>query len=240
MLRRRPQARAGKSRRFNQVLGQGQVLRRALGVPLGVVAGYYRGGLDQVIMRLTDAWLAFPFLILAIGLVTILGPSLTNATLAIGVAFFYLTQQNYTLFNGYQGFARIEPPTLFGLDLSAPRPFYYVCLAVSTAAVLGVMYVSRSTFGIALQAIRDNETRARFVGISVRRYRWIAFMVSGGITSIPAAMPSSVLMKRSGTSTVSEGPRRVAKISETRSLVDQLAPKSAVSICLTKITSCTP
>ena len=37
-------------------------------------------------MRLTDAWLAFPFLILAIGLVTILGPSLTNATLAIGLA----------------------------------------------------------------------------------------------------------------------------------------------------------
>jgi peptide/nickel transport system permease protein len=36
-------------------------------------------------MRLTDAWLAFPFLILAIGLVTIMGPSLTNATVAIGL-----------------------------------------------------------------------------------------------------------------------------------------------------------
>jgi peptide/nickel transport system permease protein len=57
----------------------------AIGVPVGLVAGYYRGALDQVIMRLTDAWLAFPFLILAIGLVTILGPSLTNATLAIGL-----------------------------------------------------------------------------------------------------------------------------------------------------------
>ena len=57
----------------------------AIGVPLGLVAGYYRGPLDQVLMRLTDAWLAFPFLILAIGLVTILGASLTNATLAIGL-----------------------------------------------------------------------------------------------------------------------------------------------------------
>jgi peptide/nickel transport system permease protein len=57
----------------------------ALGVPLGLVAGFYRGPLDQALMRLTDAWLAFPFLILAIGLVTILGPSLTNATLAIGL-----------------------------------------------------------------------------------------------------------------------------------------------------------
>jgi peptide/nickel transport system permease protein len=57
----------------------------AVGVPLGLIAGYYRGPLDQALMRLTDAWLAFPFLILAIGLVTILGASLTNATLAIGL-----------------------------------------------------------------------------------------------------------------------------------------------------------
>jgi peptide/nickel transport system permease protein len=57
----------------------------AVGVPVGLAAGYYRGALDQVIMRVTDAWLAFPFLILAIGLVAILGPSLTNATLAIGL-----------------------------------------------------------------------------------------------------------------------------------------------------------
>jgi peptide/nickel transport system permease protein len=61
------------------------LLAIAIGVPVGLMAGYYRGALDQLIMRLTDAWLAFPFLILAIGLVTILGPSLTNATLAIGL-----------------------------------------------------------------------------------------------------------------------------------------------------------
>lgn len=61
------------------------LLAMALGVPVGLVAGYHRGALDQLIMRLTDAWLAFPFLILAIGLVTIMGPSLTNAMLAIGL-----------------------------------------------------------------------------------------------------------------------------------------------------------
>jgi peptide/nickel transport system permease protein len=57
----------------------------AVGVSAGLIAGYYRGAIDQAVMRLTDAWLSFPFLILAIGLVTILGPSLTNATLAIGL-----------------------------------------------------------------------------------------------------------------------------------------------------------
>ncbi len=61
------------------------LLAMVIGVPIGLVAGYYRGALDQLIMRLTDAWLAFPFLILAIGLVTIMGASLTNATLAIGL-----------------------------------------------------------------------------------------------------------------------------------------------------------
>jgi ABC-type dipeptide/oligopeptide/nickel transport system permease subunit len=66
--------------------GVGSILLAiAIGVPIGLLAGYYRGPLDQAIMRLTDAWLSFPFLILAIGLVTILGPSLTNATLAIGL-----------------------------------------------------------------------------------------------------------------------------------------------------------
>jgi peptide/nickel transport system permease protein len=54
-------------------------------VPIGLVAGYYRGPLDTLVMRLTDALLAFPFLIIAVGLAAILGPSLQNATLAIGV-----------------------------------------------------------------------------------------------------------------------------------------------------------
>jgi len=61
------------------------LLAMAVGVPAGLMAGYYRGVFDQLLMRLTDAWLSFPFLILAIGLVTLLGPSLTNATVAIGV-----------------------------------------------------------------------------------------------------------------------------------------------------------
>jgi peptide/nickel transport system permease protein len=61
------------------------LLALAIAVPIGLVAGYYRGWVDPVISRLTDVLLAFPFLILAVGLATILGPSLTNATLALGI-----------------------------------------------------------------------------------------------------------------------------------------------------------
>jgi ABC-type dipeptide/oligopeptide/nickel transport system permease subunit len=56
-----------------------------IAVPIGIAAGYYRGWLDPVIARATDVLLAFPFLILAVGLAAILGPSLLNATIALGL-----------------------------------------------------------------------------------------------------------------------------------------------------------
>jgi peptide/nickel transport system permease protein len=57
-----------------------------LGVPIGLVAAYVGGWTDGVISRFTDAMLAVPFLILAIALAAFLGPSLTNAMIAIGVS----------------------------------------------------------------------------------------------------------------------------------------------------------
>jgi peptide/nickel transport system permease protein len=61
------------------------LLAMVIAVPIGIVAGYYRGWIDPVIARLTDVLLAFPFLVLAVGLAAILGPSLLNATLALGI-----------------------------------------------------------------------------------------------------------------------------------------------------------
>ena len=56
-----------------------------IGVPIGMLAGYRGGWTDALISRITDAMLAIPFLILAIALAAFLGPSLTNAMIAIGV-----------------------------------------------------------------------------------------------------------------------------------------------------------
>jgi ABC-type dipeptide/oligopeptide/nickel transport system permease component len=58
----------------------------SIGVPIGLLAGYAGGKIDTLISRLTDAVLACPFLILAIALAAFLGPSLTNAMIAIGVS----------------------------------------------------------------------------------------------------------------------------------------------------------
>ena len=57
----------------------------AVAVPLGLVSGYLGGVVDGLVMRIIDAMLAIPFLVLAIALAAFLGPNLTNAMIAIGV-----------------------------------------------------------------------------------------------------------------------------------------------------------
>jgi len=56
-----------------------------LGLAIGTVAGYFGGWVDQVLMRITDIFLAFPRLILALALVAVLGPGIENAVLAIAL-----------------------------------------------------------------------------------------------------------------------------------------------------------
>ena len=58
----------------------------AIGVPFGLIAGYFGGWIDQIISRITEAFLALPFLIMAIALAAFLGPSLSNAMIAIGLS----------------------------------------------------------------------------------------------------------------------------------------------------------
>ena len=58
----------------------------AIGLPFGLLAGWYGGWVDIAISRVTEALLACPFLILAIAFAAVLGPSLTNAMIAIGLS----------------------------------------------------------------------------------------------------------------------------------------------------------
>ncbi len=57
-----------------------------IGVPLGVIAGYSRGIWDEVIMRITDIFLSFPSLLLAMAISAILGPNLRNVMIAIAIS----------------------------------------------------------------------------------------------------------------------------------------------------------
>jgi len=63
------------------------LLSGAVGVPLGLIAGFYGRWVDTIVSRLTDTVLAFPALILAVGMAAILGPSLFNVTIALAIGF---------------------------------------------------------------------------------------------------------------------------------------------------------
>lgn len=64
---------------------QGTLVALAIGVPLGLIAGFFRGHVDRVIMVFTDALMSLPGLVLAMAIVAIWGPNLTNAMVAIGI-----------------------------------------------------------------------------------------------------------------------------------------------------------
>jgi len=58
-----------------------------VGVPIGLVAGYYRGGIDSVLMRMMDVLFSFPAILLAIAILAVLGPGVGNAMVAIGLVY---------------------------------------------------------------------------------------------------------------------------------------------------------
>ncbi len=100
-------------------------------------------------------------------------------TLAVGVAFHYLAQQNIEIFNGYQGKSEIRRPVIGGLDFNDPTAFYYLCLLLAGLALAAVMYELRTPFGLALQGIRDNPRRMRALGFNVTAHRVAAHALAG-------------------------------------------------------------
>ncbi|HAK46441.1 MAG TPA: diguanylate cyclase [Spirochaeta sp.] len=73
--------------RISMIIGVVSVgIALVFGILIGVISGYYGGWLDRIVMRLIDIMLAFPYVLLTIVIVAILGPSLTNAMIAIGIS----------------------------------------------------------------------------------------------------------------------------------------------------------
>jgi branched-chain amino acid transport system permease protein len=104
--------------------------------------------------------------------------------LAIGVAFFYLTQQNYALFNGFQGFSKISAPTVGEVDFTDPVAFYFLSVGCALIAYWSVKYLVRAPFGMALQGIRDNPRRMNSLGFNVTAHRLAAHAFAGLLASV--------------------------------------------------------
>jgi branched-chain amino acid transport system permease protein len=115
-------------------------------------------------------------------------------TLALSQVLWSLAFKFFWVTGGTDGL-RVPTPTLLGFvtgkgDKIAflATAYYYYVLGVFIIAVAVMWVIVNSPFGRALQAIRDNEVRAEFVGIQIRRYRWVAFMVSGVFTGLAGAL----------------------------------------------------
>ena len=105
-------------------------------------------------------------------------------TLAIGVAFYYLVLQNYSVFNGFQGLREVYPPRVLGIGWREPVPFYLLSLVVALGSYFFVKWVVRTPFGIALQGIRDNPRRMNALGFNVVAHRVAAYAMAGVIAAL--------------------------------------------------------
>jgi branched-chain amino acid transport system permease protein len=109
-------------------------------------------------------------------------------TLAIATATFYFAQQNYSIFNGFSGFTGIRAPEFWGVNWREPMPFYYLCLGVAIIAYAAVLYGARSTFGLTVQAIRDNPRRMRAIGYDVTAHKVFAWFLAGIIAGLAGVL----------------------------------------------------
>ncbi|MFI9551065.1 ABC transporter permease [Nonomuraea endophytica] len=130
------------------------------GVPLGLLAGYLGRGFDLVVSRVADAVLSIPGLVLAIAIATALGPSLTNAMLAVGVVYapgFYRVVRGSAL--AVRGQTYVQAAIVTGC--STPRIILrHVLPNVSTPLIVKVFL----TFGYAILA----EASLSFLGLGVQ------------------------------------------------------------------------
>jgi branched-chain amino acid transport system permease protein len=122
----------------------------------------------------------------------ILTMALSQVLWSLAFKFFWVT-------GGSDGL-RVPTPTLLAgtvkigatagqdkLDFLSHRYYFYV-LAIFVICVVLMWVFVHSPFGKALQAVRDNETRAEFVGVQVWHYRWVAFLISGIYTGLAGAL----------------------------------------------------
>lgn len=116
-------------------------------------------------------------------------------TLALSQVLWSLAFKFFAITGGTDGM-RVPTPSLLSGVLGAAddkitflaHQYYYYVLVIFLVCTAVMWLIVNSPFGKSLQAIRDNEVRAEFVGVRVKRYRWIAFVVSGIFAGIAGAL----------------------------------------------------
>ncbi len=124
--------------------------------------------------------------VLALPALRVTGPYLAMVTLAFGTIVQILINEMSFLTEGPMGIT-LEKPSLFGTQLDE-REFYWVVLAMLIASLIFVHRVLRSHLGRAFEALRGSPVASDCMGVSVYRYKVIAFVISAGLAGLAGAL----------------------------------------------------
>src|SRR3990170_3536480 len=160
-------------------------------------AAYFALGAYTVGLLVKEVGVAMPWAFLAAPVVAALGAAVfgffcvrrTHAyfvmlTLAFSQILWAITHKWYGLTGGDNGIIGIWPARW----IAAPEHYYYFVLAVAGACTLVLWRLVESPFGYTLQAIRENPQRAEFIGVPVRRYQFIVFVIAGFFAGVAGAL----------------------------------------------------
>jgi branched-chain amino acid transport system permease protein len=95
------------------------------------------------------------------------------------VTYFYFAA--VPTFGAHEGINGVRPPELLGDPVQGPTRMYYFLLAVSLVVFLGLRYLTRTAFGLALQGVRDDPVRMAALGYNVRLHRTLGFTLAAPI-----------------------------------------------------------
>jgi branched-chain amino acid transport system permease protein len=113
-------------------------------------------------------------------------------TIAFGQIFWFVAIKWHSVTRGEDGLLNIKrmPVDLVvaSIDIQKLEPLYYFCFAVFVVVVLFLWRLVHSPFGRVLTAIKQNETRARFVGYNVWLYKWLAFTLSALVAGVAGGL----------------------------------------------------
>ncbi len=109
-------------------------------------------------------------------------------TLAFTALMFYIVYRWTSFTGGENGLSGVQRVPVFGLDLNSQSVFYWFIAAIVFLVACGMWRVVHSPLGTVLKAIRENETRARFVGYPVGRFTLAAFVISATVTGFGGAL----------------------------------------------------
>lgn len=149
------------------------------------------------------ALVAVPTGLLCVGYVKIYFGMLT---LAFGMLFYSFLYKFYNVTGGDEGM-RVLRPHLLGHSFEAldkvpflVGPYYYYSLLLLVLATLVMWRIVRSPFGLCLRSIRENPAKAEYLGVSVRRYRFYAFVIAavfggvgGALLTVPTGLADPLL-----------------------------------------------